>query len=296
MGSHGNSRARSILVTVLLLVAVLLLALFFALREPQARHDSGNSGGDSASLPTPSSPAPATSTQEHNDSEAPEVQDPAPATNQASTVGPAVSAGQIEVIPPGDKAWSNIAEYDREAFADTPGQDIHKDRTLKLLDIKPGMVVADIGAGGGRIAWPLSRALGPKGVVLAIDINPLAIEIMKDRLKKEPLPHQNLRIVHSHPWNVGLSRTPHHGRVDRACLIEAHFFKHFPDQRGTLSCLRSIFLAMKPGALLLVHEHKNVELKAVVKPFERVGFVQEGRFDQEDKVLDPSYILSFRRP
>ena len=298
MGSHGKSRARLIGTLALVLVAVSLLASHLVVQESRTREAPGKSGANSAPLPSPSERASATSARERHDSKAPAAPDPATATatSQASTVGPEVSADQIEVIPPGDKAWSKIAEYDREAFADTPGQDMHKRRILKHLDTKPGMVVADVGAGGGRIAWPLSEALGPNGVVLAIDINPLAIEIMSARLNKDPPPHQNLQIVHSHPWNVGLSRTPHHGRVDRACLIEAHFYKHFPDHKETLSCLRSIFLAMRPGALLLVHEHKNVALKAVVKPLERVGFVQEGRFDQEDKKLDPSFILTFRRP
>ena len=287
---------RSFIAQALFLLAVLVLVSSLVVRKSGTREAPGNSGGALASPTSTSTRALATSTKARQDAQAPAAQGPAPTPRQALIVGPEVKAEQIEVIPSGDKTWSKIAEYDREAFTDSPGQDMHKARILKLLDIKPGMVVADIGAGGGRIAWPLSRALGPRGVVLAIDINPLAMEIMRDRLKKEPLPYQNLRIVHSHPWNVGLSRTPHHGRVDRACLIEAHFYKHFPDHKETLSCLRSIFLALRPGALLLVYEHKNVELKAVVKPLERVGFVQEGRFDKEDKEHDSSFILTFRRP
>lgn len=75
-----------------------------------------------------------------------------------------------------------------------------------------------------------------------------------------------------------------------------HFFKHFPDSKETLSCLRSLFLDMRPGALLLVREHKSAGFDAVIKPFERVGFVLGSRHDNEDKEIDPSFIITSRRP
>src|SRR5262245_61745447 len=46
------------------------------------------------------------------------------------------------------------------------------DQMLKALDIKPGSVVADVGAGVGYHAWRLAEIVGPAGRVIAEDIQP----------------------------------------------------------------------------------------------------------------------------
>ena len=43
---------------------------------------------------------------------------------------------------------------------------------LKALALKPGEVVADIGAGSGYFTFPLARKVGPTGKVYAVDIQP----------------------------------------------------------------------------------------------------------------------------
>lgn len=215
---------------------------------------------------------------------------------------PHLAGVAIKIIPPGDKPWTDPQEYNEESFFKYP--DNQEDfiysqevpHVLENLGIKEGMVVADVGAGRGRVSWQLSRLLGPGGAVLAIDINPIAVRLMRARLKQQPPKHANLTIIHSHPWNVGLSGTRYHGHVDRAVMLEAHFFKHFPAAEGTLSCLRSLFVAMKPGGLLLVMEHKGSAQKAVTQPITRVGFVQVDRFDQVDQGKHESYRILFRRP
>ena len=43
--------------------------------------------------------------------------------------------------------------------------------TLEALKVKPGMIVADIGAGSGLFTFPLARALRPGGTVLAVEVD-----------------------------------------------------------------------------------------------------------------------------
>ena len=43
--------------------------------------------------------------------------------------------------------------------------------TLAALKVKPGMIVADIGAGSGLFTIPLARALRPGGTVLAVEVD-----------------------------------------------------------------------------------------------------------------------------
>jgi ubiquinone/menaquinone biosynthesis C-methylase UbiE len=44
------------------------------------------------------------------------------------------------------------------------------DEVISRLDLKPGEVVADIGAGSGLFSYPLGRAVAPGGKVYAVDI------------------------------------------------------------------------------------------------------------------------------
>ncbi len=203
---------------------------------------------------------------------------------------------ESEVMPPGDKPWSDTGEYNEKAFALKPRVLEAAFARLSPLKIKPGMVVADVGAGPGGLSWSVSKVVGASGIVLAIDINPIAIKLMRSRLREDPPAHNNIKSIHSHPWNVGISRTPYHGRVDRAFLMEVHFFRHWPDTAETASCLRSLFLAMRPESLLMVVEQKVGSLEQITRPIERAGFVQVERYDEEDKRIAPSYQILYRRP
>ena len=69
---------------------------------------------------------------------------------------------------------------------ETPGraERLHIDRVMDLLNLTPGKPVADIGAGGGWFSVLAARRVGPKGVVLAEDINPYFIDSIRKRADK----------------------------------------------------------------------------------------------------------------
>src|SRR5579875_246165 len=50
-------------------------------------------------------------------------------------------------------------------------------KLLKILEIKPGMVIADIGAGSGYYSFRLAKQVGAKGKVLAVDIQQEMLDI-----------------------------------------------------------------------------------------------------------------------
>jgi ubiquinone/menaquinone biosynthesis C-methylase UbiE len=60
-------------------------------------------------------------------------------------------------------------------------------KALDALELKPGMVVADIGAGSGYYASRISKRIGPTGRVYATDIQPGMIDILDRRIKSEGL-------------------------------------------------------------------------------------------------------------
>jgi predicted methyltransferase len=70
-----------------------------------------------------------------------------------------------------------------------PGRDqrLQIDRVMDLLHLKPGSTVADIGAGSGWFSVRAARRVGPKGRVIAEDINPKAIAYIQQRTQREHL-------------------------------------------------------------------------------------------------------------
>jgi len=58
-------------------------------------------------------------------------------------------------------------------------------KALDALELKPGMVVADIGAGSGYYSTRIAKRVGPTGRVFATDIQPGMIEILDRRIKSE---------------------------------------------------------------------------------------------------------------
>lgn len=59
------------------------------------------------------------------------------------------------------------------------------DEVLARLSLKPGMVVADIGAGSGLFSRPLAKAVGPAGKVYAVDIQQDLLDHINQRDKEE---------------------------------------------------------------------------------------------------------------
>src|SRR5262249_36848497 len=60
----------------------------------------------------------------------------------------------------------------------------HCSKLLPALKLKSGDYVADIGAGSGFYTFPLSKLVGPKGRVFAVDIQPEMLKIIRARMRK----------------------------------------------------------------------------------------------------------------
>lgn len=59
--------------------------------------------------------------------------------------------------------------------------DLQVDRVVAALGVKPGMRIADLGAGTGVFSVPLARAVGPQGKIYAIDIDPGLLTIVSEK-------------------------------------------------------------------------------------------------------------------
>ena len=162
--------------------------------------------------------------------------------------GAAVAAAPvIALAPPGepaaafpapDRPVASIispiwASEDERRSADETGQ------VFGLLGIKPGMRVADVGAGSGYYTMLLARAVGPQGEVLAEDITPDYLAALQKRVQKAALGNVKVGLGEQHD-----PRLPA-GMLDAAVLVHMY---HEISQPYAL--LFNLARAMKPDSLV----------------------------------------------
>jgi ubiquinone/menaquinone biosynthesis C-methylase UbiE len=117
------------------------------------------------------------------------------------------------------------------------------DEVIGRLDLKPGMVVADIGAGTGFFALPFARAVAPAGMVWAVDLQPAMLKILEEKLQREGAPD-----------NIGLRE----GQATDTSL---------PDGSCDLAFLGNIWHELdEPGTVL-------AELRRILRPGGRVAIL-----------------------
>src|SRR5512137_1431391 len=93
-----------------------------------------------------------------------------------------LALGLILSLPTSAQVRRDFDKNDLERDARFP-----MDAVLDSLGIKPGMTVAEVGAGWGYLSFKLARRVAPDGVVLAEDIEQRWIDTLKARAAKRGL-------------------------------------------------------------------------------------------------------------
>jgi SAM-dependent methyltransferase len=112
------------------------------------------------------------------------------------------------------------------------------ERVMDLLGIKPGLTVADIGAGSGYYTVRLARRVAPSGHVYAEDIVPEYLERLAQRVRSEGLTGM-VALLRGDPHDPRLPALS----IDLALLV--HMYHEVQQPYGLLWNLRP---ALRPGA------------------------------------------------
>ncbi len=157
-----------------------------------------------------------------------------------------------ESVHPGINAPFQSPDLDVEAFVERfegESREVYqaREQIVSALDLEPGQVVADVGAGTGLFLAALSRAVGPEGKVYAIDIAPRFVEYMAQRAEQEGLTNVETRICSER--SVELPRES----IDVALICDVYHHFEFPH-----SSMGSIRFALRPGGEVVIVDFKRV--------------------------------------
>jgi ubiquinone/menaquinone biosynthesis C-methylase UbiE len=185
-----------------------------------------------------------------------------------------------------DKSVAQLERHERDVFA-------HRLEIVARLPLRPGMRVADVGAGTGVFVPLLAERVGTEGRVVAIDIVPAFLERLA--AMKETI--ANLEVQEATTRDSGLEEAS----VDLLFLCDVYHHLEYPR-----TFMSSLARALAPGGKLVVIDFDRIEGRTsprmmrhvragkdvVLDELAAVGFV----LVEEVEMLDENYfvILEFR--
>lgn len=123
----------------------------------------------------------------------------------------------------------------------------------KALQFKPGMVVADIGAGSGYHSFRIANMVGAKGKVYAVDIQKEMLAIIRNRIKFYKI--KNVVPVRGKVDDPKLPKSA----VDLVLMVDVyHEFSH------PYEMTKKLIEALKPGGRLVFVEYRMEDPKVPI--------------------------------
>ncbi len=135
-------------------------------------------------------------------------------------------------------------------------------KLIEALQLKPGQVIADIGAGSGYYSFRMAEKVGPKGKVFAVDIQREMLEIIRQRMRVRKI--SNVEPIQGTVTDPKLPA----GTVDLILMVDVyHEFSH------PFEMVENMVKALKPGGRLVFVEFRledpDVPIKLVHKMSEK---------------------------
>jgi SAM-dependent methyltransferase len=155
--------------------------------------------------------------------------------------------------------WQGAAWLEREERE----QEERGDLLLQVLALKPGMVVADVGAGTGYYARRMSPFVGSTGTIYAVDVQPEMIKMLSALSEKAAL--ENIKPVLATVKNVQLADNS----IDLAIMVDVYHELEYPHE-----VLASIVRALKPGGKVVFVEYRAEDSAVPIKRLHKMSAKQ----------------------
>ncbi len=137
---------------------------------------------------------------------------------------------------------------------------------LKLLRIKPGMTLVDLGAGSGYLTFPMAELTGVKGKVYAVDIQQEMLDIINKRKAERNLPN-----VVTVLGTITDPKLPANS-VDLILMVDVyHEFDH------PFEMTQAMVKSLKPGGRIAFVEYRGEDPNVPIKLLHKMTEAQVKR-------------------
>jgi len=161
------------------------------------------------------------------------------------------------VMGPGGIPWLDRPERENE---ENPA------RCIESLRLKPGDVVADLGAGSGYYSFRMAPLVGAKGKVLAVEIQDEMIAELKKRIAKDNVTNvETVKCTESDP------KLPE-GGVDLVIMVDVYHELEFPYEVMT-----AVKKSLKPGGRVAFVEFRKEDKEVPIKEVHKMTEEQIGK-------------------
>ncbi len=205
--------------------------------------------------------------------------------------------GQKQSVNPGiNKSFQNpqvnefVERFERE------GREVYdkKAEIVEATGVKPGMAVADVGAGTGLFSRLFAARVGKEGRVYAVDIAQNFVDHVEESCRQENL--NNVVGVVCKPDDVALPPNS----VDLVFICDTYHHFEFPEKT-----MRSIQSALRPGGELVLIDFKRIEgessdwilnhVRAGQETFTKEVLDAGFRQVEEKSLLKDNYFVRFKK-
>jgi ubiquinone/menaquinone biosynthesis C-methylase UbiE len=143
-----------------------------------------------------------------------------------------------------------------------------RERIVGEVDIRPGFQVLDYGCGPGSYIPPVAERVGPSGHVYALDVHPLAAEMVE-------------RLIRAHGWeNVTFIRSDCRTGLPDAALDVVLLYDTLHALERPQDVLGELHRVLKPAGFLSFNDHhmREPEIRTRVTAGGLFELAEKGRY------------------
>jgi len=160
---------------------------------------------------------------------------------------------------------ANVMGYSGADWLERPESETEEnvEGALNAVGLKPGMTVAEVGAGTGYVALRMAKRVGPTGKVYANDLQPEMLDLLRANAARAGL--TNVETV------LGFATDPKlpAGQMDLIILVDV--YHEFSQPQKMLQGIRA---ALKPDGRLLQLEYRKEDPAVPILPDHKISVAQ----------------------
>lgn len=158
------------------------------------------------------------------------------------------------VMGPGGLPWLDRPEREREE---------RPDLVIQAMDLRPGQVVADLGAGSGYFTFRLAAQVGNSGKVLGVDIQDAMLATIRHRAAAMGVTNvEEIKGTDTDP------KLPANG-VDQVLMVDVYHELAYPYEVMT-----NVRTALKPGGHVVFVEYRKEDPRIPIKELHKMSVAQ----------------------